>query len=304
MSKTVVGLKPTFGRVSKAGVLPLSWRFDQAGPLARTVEDAALCLDVIAGHDPADSTSAPRPAPGLTGALGGGIAGMRIGVPRHLLDRGVEPGVLSAFEEGLRTLGELGATVREIDLPHSRFAIPVYYLVATAEASSNLARYDGVRYGRRMAAASLDEMYGRTRSAGFGAEVKRRIMLGTWVLSAGYYDAYYLKAQQVRTLIGSDFERAFAAVDAVALPTSPTPAFPLGERVADPLRMYLADVFTVSASLAGLPALSVPCGFADGPLPVGLQLVGRAWDEATLLRIAHTYEAATPWADRRPPGCH
>jgi len=299
----VVGVKPTYGRVSRYGLIAFASSLDQVGPLARTVEDAALCLDVIAGHDPADSTSASRPAPELTAAIGGGIRGTRIGVPRHLLDRGVEPGVLEAFEEGLRTFGELGATVHEVDLPHSRFAIPVYYLVATAEASSNLARYDGVRYGRRAPAASLDEMYGRTRSAGFGAEVKRRIMLGTYVLSAGYYDAYYLKAQQVRTLIGSDFERAFATVDAIALPTSPTPAFPLGERVADPLRMYLADVFTVSASLAGLPALSVPCGFAEGTLPVGCQLIGRAWDEGTLFRLAHTYEAATPWADRRPPGC-
>ena len=289
----VVGMKPTYGRVSRYGLIAFASSLDQIGPLARTVRDAALLLEVISGRDSHDSTSANQPVPPLVDALSGDIRGLRIGVPRHLLDTGVDADVLAAFENSLSALQRLGAVISTVELPHSRYAIPVYYLVATAEASSNLARYDGVRYGVRADAAELGEMYERTRSAGFGAEVKRRIVLGTYVLSAGYYDAYYLKAQQVRTLIRRDFERAFETVDAVAVPTSPTPAFKLGERADDPLQMYLADVFTVSAPLAGLPAISVPCGFTPEGLPVGLQFTGRAWDEATLLRVADVVETTS-----------
>jgi aspartyl-tRNA(Asn)/glutamyl-tRNA(Gln) amidotransferase subunit A len=259
-----------------------------------------MLLEAVGGHDPRDSTSAPNEVPSFVDALAGGIEGLRIGVPRHLLEAGVDSHTLAAFEASLDTLKQLGAAIETIELPYSAQAIPVYYLVATAEASSNLARYDGVRYGARATASSLSEMYDRTRSAGFGAEVKRRIVLGTYVLSAGYYDAYYLKAQQVRTLIRRDFERAFERVNAIAVPTTPTPAFTIGERVDDPLQMYLGDIFTVSAPLAGVPAISVPCGFTPDRLPIGLQLTGRAWDEATLFRLAHAYERATPWAGMRP----
>jgi aspartyl-tRNA(Asn)/glutamyl-tRNA(Gln) amidotransferase subunit A len=296
----IVGLKPTYGRVSRYGLLAFASSLDQIGPFARTVKDAALLLEAVSGHDPHDSTSARQDVPGFADALTGDVKGLRIGVPRRLLEQGVDPAVRAAFDASLKTMASLGATVTTIELPHSRFAIPVYYLVATAEASSNLARYDGVRYGLRVGGGSLTEMYDRTRSAGFGAEVKRRIVLGTYVLSAGYYDAYYLKAQQVRTLIRRDFEQAFAGVDAVAVPTSPTPAFKIGERADDPLQMYLADVFTVSAPLAGLPALSVPCGFTDDRLPIGLQLTGRAWDEGTILRLADAYERASSWAAAHP----
>jgi aspartyl-tRNA(Asn)/glutamyl-tRNA(Gln) amidotransferase subunit A len=298
----VVGIKPTYGRVSRYGLIAFASSLDQIGPLARSVADAAICLDAISGLDACDATTARRPAPRLIDAIGGDIEGARIGVPAHLMGDGVDGEVRAAFDESLRVLERLGARVQPLELPHSHAGIPVYYLVATAEASSNLARYDGVRYGLRAAdAASLDAMYDRTRRAGFGAEVTRRIMLGTYVLSAGYADAYYRKAQQVRTLIRRDFEQAFAAVDAVALPTSPVPAFRFGERTADPLQMYLADVFTVGAPLAGLPAISVPCGFTAGRLPVGLQLIGRAWEEATLIRLADAYERATPWSGATAP---
>ena len=297
----IVGMKPTYGRVSRYGLLAFASSLDQIGTFARTVDDAALGLEVISGSDTRDATASLREVPSFTSALTGETGGVRIGVPWGLLQNGVDRDVRARFEEGIRTLEKLGATIREIELPHARFAIPTYYLVATAEASSNLARYDGVRYGYRAAsAATLGDMYDQTREKGFGAEVKRRIMLGTYVLSAGYYDAYYLKAQQVRTLIRRDFERAFESVDTVAVPTTPTPAFRIGEHSNDPAEMYLADVFTVSAPLAGLPAISVPCGFADGDLPVGLQLTGRAWDEATILRIADAYERRMPWKDRHP----
>jgi aspartyl-tRNA(Asn)/glutamyl-tRNA(Gln) amidotransferase subunit A len=297
----VIGLKPTYGRVSRYGLIAYASSLDQIGPFARTVADAAACLEAISGADSLDATSAIRPVPAYREALTGEIRGLRVGVPRHLLTEGVDPDVLTAFEESLATLEQLGATLSSIDLPHSRYAIPTYYLVATAEASSNLARYDGVRYGFRAAGVTeLGEMYDRTRDEGFGPEVKRRIMLGTYVLSAGYYDAYYLKAQQVRTLIRRDFDQAFTGVDVVAQPTTPTAAFRLGERTADPLQMYLADVFTVSAPLSGLPALSVPCGMTRDGLPVGLQLTGRAWDEATLLCASDAYTRATPWAAMRP----
>ncbi len=290
----VVGVKPTYGRVSRWGLIAFASSLDQIGPIATSVADAALVLDVLCGSDSRDATSAARPDEIFSAALDGHIEGLRIGVPRHILEEGLDPEVAGAFEASLKTLAALGADVKTVTLPHSRYAIPVYYLVATAEASSNLARYDGVRYGRRAAGvASVRQMYERTRSGGFGAEVKRRIMLGTFVLSQGYYDAYYLKAQQVRTLIRRDYDAAFADVDLVATPTSPTPAFKLGERNADPIQMYLADVFTVAAPLAGLPALSVPCGVTRDRLPVGLHLTGRAWEEATMLKAADAFERST-----------
>jgi len=287
----LVGLKPTYGRVSRYGLLAFGSSLDQISPLAWTVHDAALVMNVIAGHDPADATSSPEPVPDYTAALDGRLAGVRLGVPRHLLRDGVDADLLALFDQAIERMRAAGAHVTEIELPHARFAIPVYYLVATAEASSNLARYDGVRYGHRSPRSdTLRHLYDRTRDEGFGPEVKRRIMLGTYVLSAGYYDAYYLKAQQVRTLIRRDYDRAFETVDAVALPTTPTPAFRLGEKVNDPLQMYLADVFTVSANLSGLPALSVPCGLTPARLPVGLQLIGRMFDESALLRVGDAYE--------------
>jgi aspartyl-tRNA(Asn)/glutamyl-tRNA(Gln) amidotransferase subunit A len=300
----VVGLKPTYGRVSRYGLIAFASSLDQIGPLTRTVEDAAIALTAIAGVDPADATSAQEPVPDYATGLGDDARGLRIGVPPRLIDQGVDSEVSSAFKTALEVLRARGATLVDIDLPYAGAAIPVYYLVATAEASSNLARYDGVRYGFRAEPATRDEdlrtMYARTRAQGFGAEVKRRIMLGTYVLSAGYYDAYYLKAQQVRTLIRRDYEQAFERVDVVAMPTTPTAAFKLGERVSDPLQMYLGDVFTVSANLAGLPAISVPCGFTSSRLPIGVQLTGRMFDEATVLRIAHAYERDTSWWQEEP----
>jgi len=266
---------------------------------------------VVAGLDPHDATSAADQVPDYGAALDGDVRGLRIGVPQALVGgEGIDDEVRRSFQSALEALAARGASLVDIQLPHASAAIPVYYLVATAEASSNLARYDGVRYGLRAAAEpgaagrahdDLNRMYARTREAGFGPEVKRRIMLGTYVLSAGYYDAYYRKAQQVRTLIRRDYERAFEQVDTVAMPTSPTPAFKLGERVSDPLQMYLLDVFTVSANLAGLPAISVPCGFTAARLPIGLQLTGRAFDEATILRIADAYERETTWSTQAPP---
>ena len=303
----LVGLKPTYGRVSRYGLLAFASSLDQIGPFARTVEDAAIALSVLAGHDAADATSAPENVPTYTSALTGNARGLRIGVPRALVNEGVDSEVSKAFHESLEVYRAAGATLVDIALPYASAAIPVYYLVATAEASSNLARYDGVRYGFRAPAQSgqgaqddLRTMYGRSRELGLGPEVKRRVMLGTYVLSAGYYDAYYLKAQQVRTLIRRDYDSAFEQVDVVAMPTSPTPAFKIGERMADPLQMYLADVFTVSANLAGLPAISIPCGFTADSLPIGLQLTGRMFDEATLLGAAHAYERQTTWWMRQP----
>jgi aspartyl-tRNA(Asn)/glutamyl-tRNA(Gln) amidotransferase subunit A len=303
----IVGLKPTYGRVSRYGLLAFASSLDQIGPLTGTVSDAALALGVIAGADPADATSAPHPVQDYSAGLTGDVRGARIGVPSRLVDGGlggVDTEVFRAFRQALAALVARGAALVDVDLPHAEYAIPVYYLIATAEASSNLARYDGVRYGFRAAPEGgrddLRSLYARTRERGFGPEVKRRIMLGTYVLSAGYYDAYYLKAQQVRTLVRRDYDEAFDLVDVVAMPTSPTPAFTIGERVADPLQMYLGDVFTVSANLAGLPALSVPCGFTSGGLPIGLQLTGRFFDEATVLRIADAYESETEWWKQEP----
>jgi aspartyl-tRNA(Asn)/glutamyl-tRNA(Gln) amidotransferase subunit A len=297
----VVGVKPTYGRVSRYGLMAFASSLDQIGPLTRTTREAAAVLEVISGHDVRDATSAQRPVPAFVEALNGDVRNVRIGVPRHLITDDVDEDVRTAFEAALAVARALGAEVRDVELPNADRGIAVYYLIATAEASANLARYDGVRYGRRAAGAtSLADLYERSRHDGFGAEVKRRIMLGTYVLSAGYYDAYYLKAQQVRTLIAGDFARAFETVDVVALPTSPCAAFRLGERVDNPLQMYLADVFTVGANLAGLPGVSVPCGFTAEGLPVGLQFIARPWDEATMLRMADAYEHATAWGERRP----
>ena len=297
----VVGLKPTYGRVSRYGLLAFASSLDQIGPIARTASDAALILGVLAGPDPCDATASRQPIPDFAAELTGDVKGLRIGVPRGFVTDGVDEGVRRAFDEALDRLKREGAVLIDVELPHAKYAIPVYYLVATAEASSNLARYDGVRYGYRASAGNpgLKEMYSRTRDEGFGAEVKRRIMLGTYVLSAGYYDAFYLKAQQVRTLLRTDYDAAFEKVDVVAMPTSPTPPFRLGEKTDDPLQMYLADVFTVSANLAGLPAISVPCGFSDR-LPIGLQLTGKLFDEGTLLRIADAYQQVTDWHTRAP----
>jgi aspartyl-tRNA(Asn)/glutamyl-tRNA(Gln) amidotransferase subunit A len=302
----VVGLKPTYGRVSRYGLLAFASSLDQIGPISRTAADAAMALGVLAGGDVADATASRQPVPDFSASLTGDVTGVRIGVPSAFIAEGVDEGVRRAFEVALGTLERAGATLVDIGLPHARYAIPVYYLVATAEASSNLARYDGVRYGYRsshLGDDGLKAMYSRTRDEGFGPEVKRRIMLGTYVLSAGYYDAFYLKAQKVRTLLRQDYQQAFEQVDVVAMPTSPIPPFRLGEKTEDPLQMYLADVFTVSANLAGLPAISVPCGFVERNerLPVGLQLTGRLFDESTLLRVADAYERITSWRTYAPP---
>ena len=297
----IVGLKPTYGRMSRYGLIAYASSLDQVGTLTKDVRDAALLLEVLAGHDPCDSTAADVPVPAYTAALTGDVRGLRLGVIREWLENpGLDSGVAAAVQQALETLTTLGMEVREVTLPHSDYALPVYYLIAPAEASSNLARYDGVAYGFRAPGADdIWDLFARTRGAGFGPEVKRRIMLGTYALSAGYYDQYYKKAQKVRTLIKQDFDRAFEEVDVVVGPTSPVPAFKIGERVDDPLQMYLADIFTISVNLAGLPGISVPCGFASG-LPVGLQFIGKPWDEATLLRVAYAYEQATDWHTRKP----
>jgi aspartyl-tRNA(Asn)/glutamyl-tRNA(Gln) amidotransferase subunit A len=300
----ITGLRPTYGRVSRYGLIAFASSLDQIGPMTMTAEDAALVLEAIAGADPSDATTSAEPVARYAAALSGDLRGTRIGVPRDVVAGELDAAVLRRFDESLSACAARGAIVTDITLPHNGHATAVYYLVATAEASSNLARYDGVRYGFRAplgADANLTAMYETTRAHGFGDEVKRRIILGTYVLSEGYYDQYYVKAQQVRRLIRGDYDEAFARVDVVALPTSPTPAFALGERVADPLRMYLSDVLTVGPSLAGLPSISIPCGFADQKLPVGLQLVGRAFDEVTLLRVADAYQRETTWHLAQPP---
>jgi len=296
----VVGLKPTYGRVSRYGLVAFASSLDQVGPLARSVEDVALAASVLCGHDPLDSTSAPVPVPDFTAVLGGGARDARVGVPWGFLEHGVDEGQLARFREALGVLEKAGARLVDVELPHLPHAIATYYIVATAEASSNLARYDGVRYGlRARQPADLGGLYGQTRDRGFGPEVKRRIILGTFVLSSGYYDAYYLRAQKVRTLIRRDFEEAFRACDVVAMPTSPVPAFRFGEKTEDPLQMYLADIFTVPANLAGIPGLALPCGFVGG-LPAGFQLLGRPFDEETLLRLGAAYQAETDHHRRSP----
>jgi aspartyl-tRNA(Asn)/glutamyl-tRNA(Gln) amidotransferase subunit A len=292
------GMKPTYGRVSRFGVIAFASSLDQVGPFAQDVRGVAMLLKAIAGHDPNDQTSSLRPVPDYAAALAQGVRGLRIGVPREYFGEGLHPEVAAAVRAAIEKLRAEGCEVKEISLPNSPHAIATYYIVATAEASSNLARYDGVRYGHRAKAPQLLEMYEKTRAEGFGAEVKRRIMLGTYALSAGYYDAYYLRAQKVRALIRRDFDNAFAEVDAVVSPTSPTTAFRLGEKLDDPLAMYLNDVYTVPANLAGLPGISVPCGFDSRRLPIGLQLIGRPFDEETLLRLAH---AAEPREFELPP---
>jgi aspartyl-tRNA(Asn)/glutamyl-tRNA(Gln) amidotransferase subunit A len=296
----VAGLKPTYGRVSRFGVIAYASSLDQVGPLARDVADVAVVLEAIAGHDGQDSTVSTRSVPSYVGTLTGKVQGLRVGLPREYFVEGMQPEVEAGVRAAIDQLERLGAVVEPVSLPHTEYAIATYYLVATAEASSNLARYDGVRYGRRDTRTSLGEMYEATRAAGFGAEVKRRIMLGTYALSAGYYDAYYLKAQQVRTLIRMDFQKAFERCDALVTPVAPTTAFRLGEKTADPLTMYLSDIFTISVNLAGLPALALPCGVDRAGLPIGLQVIGRPFDEETVLRVGHAYEQATDWHTRRP----
>jgi aspartyl-tRNA(Asn)/glutamyl-tRNA(Gln) amidotransferase subunit A len=297
----VVGLKPTYGRVSRYGLVAFASSLDQVGPFGRAVADVALATAVLSGHDPLDSTSAAVEAPDFSAALEGGGDGFRIGVPWRALEKGVDGESLARFREGLHALEQQGASVDEIALPHLPHAVATYYLIATAEASSNLARYDGVRYGHRAeGAGDLKGMYGRSRDEGFGDEGKRRIVLGTFALSSGYYDAYYLRAQKVRTLIRRDFEQAFDRCDVVATPTTPTPAFALGEKTDDPLQMYLEDIFTVPANLAGIPGLSLPCGLAGG-LPVGLQLLGRPFAEETLVRCGAAFQRATRHHELTPP---
>jgi aspartyl-tRNA(Asn)/glutamyl-tRNA(Gln) amidotransferase subunit A len=296
----VVGLKPTYGRVSRYGLVAYASSLDQIGPLTKEVRDAALLLNCIAGHDPRDSTSVEQAVPDYLEGLGREIKGLKIGVPQEYFGEGLDPEVAAAVQQALKTLEGLGAVLVEMSLPHTEYAVAVYYVVAVAEASSNLARYDGVKYGVRAEGKNLLEMYAATRTKGFGAEVRRRIMLGTYALSAGYYDAYYRKASQVRALIRGDFDAAFAQCDLVATPVSPTPAFRLGEKVSDPLTMYLSDIFTISANLAGVPGISVPCGCSAGGLPIGLQLMGPPFGEAALLQAAYAFEQATDWHRRKP----
>ena len=297
----VVGLKPTYGRVSRYGLIAFASSLDQIGPLAKDVRDAALLLEAIAGHDPMDSTSADVPVPDYQAVCGQGVEGLVLGIPDEYFVAGLDAEVERAVREAIAGLERLGARLRRVSLPHTDKGVAAYYVIAPAEASSNLARYDGVKYGHRAEGArDLAAMTARTRAEGFGAEVKRRVMLGTYALSAGYYDAYYAKAQRIRTLIRRDFDRAFAEVDAIVAPTAPTPAFKLGEKTEDPLAMYLNDVFTIPAPLAGVPAISVPCGFSTGGLPIGLQLIGKPFDEGTLFRVAAAYEATADWRARRP----
>jgi aspartyl-tRNA(Asn)/glutamyl-tRNA(Gln) amidotransferase subunit A len=296
----IVGLKPTYGRCSRWGIVAFASSLDQAGPMTRTVRDAAIMLTHMAGHDPKDSTSVPRPVPDYAAALTGDIRGLKVGIPKEYRVDGMSSEVTGLWRQGIAWLEAAGATTQEISLPHTKYALPTYYIIAPAEASSNLARYDGVRYGLRVAGGSLREMYDNTRGEGFGAEVRRRILIGTYVLSAGYYDAYYLKAQRVRSLIARDFAEAFQAVDVILTPTAPTPAFAIGEKSDDPIAMYLNDVFTVPASLAGLPAISVPGGLTGDGLPLGLHLIGRAFDEETLLRAAGVLETAAAFTGEPP----
>lgn len=298
----VVGLKPTYGRVSRFGVVAFASSLDQVGPITKDVRDCALLLQTIAGHDPRDSTSVKVPVPDYHASLTHDVRGLRIGIPKEYFLEGMQPEVEAAVHRAIAVLAELGAQPVWISLPHTEYAIATYYIIATAEASSNLARYDGVKYGYRAAGSgTLHEMYLRTRAHGFGSEVKRRILLGTYVLSAGYYDAYYLKAQKVRTLIRQDFLDAFTACDLIATPVAPTTAFRLGEKTADPLTMYLSDIFTIAVNLAGLPGISLPCGFDQQGLPIGIQLIGKPFDEATILRAGYAYEQATPWHTHTPP---
>ena len=297
----VSALKPSYGRVSRYGLIAFASSLDQIGVFGRTVEDLAALLGVIAGHDPRDSTSMDLPVPDYTAALTGDIHGLRVGVPKEYFIQGMQAEVEQAVRAAIEQMATLGAEVTEISLPYTEYALPVYYLIAPSEASANLARFDGVRYGPRHSQGAMWDTYKATRGQGFGPEVKRRIMLGTYALSAGYYDAYYLKAQKVRTLIKQDFDQAFQQVDFILSPTTPTTAFRIGEKADDPLQMYLSDVFTLSASLAGVVGAVVPCGFDGSNLPIGLQIIGPAFDEPTVLRAAHAYQQATDWHTRKPP---
>ncbi|HYI65394.1 MAG TPA: Asp-tRNA(Asn)/Glu-tRNA(Gln) amidotransferase subunit GatA [Candidatus Limnocylindrales bacterium] len=298
-----VGMKPTYGRVSRWGMVAFASSLDQCGPFAHSVRDVAMVLGALAGHDPRDSTSVDTSVPDYEAALSGDVKGMRLGVPREYFVPGMEPGVEAAVRAGIDTLRGLGAEIIDVSLPSTDRGLATYYIIAPAEASANLARFDGVRYGLSAGADEIWENYTHTRGAGFGPEVKRRIMLGTYALSAGYYDAYYVKAQQVRTLIKAEFDEVLATVDAILAPTSPNVAFKIGAKVDDPLAMYLNDACTLPVNIAGLPGISVPCGLADG-LPVGLQVIGRAFDEATVLRVADAYERAAGFTDLRPPTAH
>jgi aspartyl-tRNA(Asn)/glutamyl-tRNA(Gln) amidotransferase subunit A len=295
-----VGLKPTYGRVSRYGVIAYASSLDQVGPMTRDVRDSALLLGAVAGYDPKDSTSVDLPVPDYTASLAGGVKGVKIGLPREYFIEGLDPDVRRGMDDAIATYLSLGAEIVDISLPHTDYAVACYYLLATAEASSNLARYDGVRFGHRNRdAKGLLDMYCQSRAEGFGSEVKRRIMLGTYALSSGYYDAYYLKAQKVRTLIRNDFLTALEKVDLILSPVAPTPAFKIGEKVNDPLQMYLSDIFTIPVNLAGTCGISVPAGFSGGGLPIGLQLIGRPFGEESLLRAAFAFEQATEWHKRR-----
>lgn len=296
-----VGLKPTYGRVSRYGVVAFASSLDQVGPMARDVRDSAVLLGAMAGHDPHDSTSVPAEVPDYAAGLGCDLKGVKLGLPTEYLADGIDPEVRAAFDAAVKQCEALGAEIREVGMPHTEYGVATYYIVATAEASANLARFDGIRYGKRVDGDDPFSLYCNTRGQGFGEEVKRRIILGTYVLSSGYYDAYYLRAQKVRMLIKRDFEQAFETVDALITPTMPTPAFKAGEKTDDPLQMYLSDIFTISCNLAGTCGISLPCGFTSGPnLPIGLQLLGKPFGESELLRIAHAYEQATPWHNERP----
>ncbi len=295
-----IGLKPTYGRISRYGLVAFASSLDQIGPLTKDVRDAAILLEVMSGVDHRDSTSVPQPVANYSAALNGEIKGLRLGLPKEYMIGGMNPEVSAAVHTAVKQLENLGAEIVEISLPHTDYAVATYYIVATAEASANLARFDGIRYGARVEGTSPDELYSRTRGAGFGAEVKRRIILGTYVLSSGYYDAFYLRAQKVRTLIRQDFLKAFEKVDAIVTPTTPTPAFKIGEKSDDPLQMYLSDIFTISCNLAGIPGISIPCGFTTNPkLPIGLQLLGKPFGEETILKIAHAYEQSTNWHEEK-----
>lgn len=297
----VVGLKPTYGRVSRYGLVAFASSLDQVGPFTKNVSDSATLLGVLSGHDLRDSTSIPRPVPDYQKALDGNIRGLKLGLPKEYTIGGLDPEVKAAVDAAVSKFQELGAEMVEISLPHTDYAVATYYIIATAEASANLARFDGVRYGARVEGHDFWELYSRTRGAGFGGEVKRRVILGTYVLSSGYYDAYYLRAQKARTLIRKDFLDAFEKVDAIITPTTPTAAFQIGAKSDDPLQMYLSDIFTISCNLAGICGISVPCGFTKNPkLPIGLQLLGKPFGEEMLLRLAHAYEQASPWHNQKP----
>jgi aspartyl-tRNA(Asn)/glutamyl-tRNA(Gln) amidotransferase subunit A len=297
-----VGLKPTYGRISRYGLVAFASSLDQIGPFTKDVRDSAILLGAMSGVDPRDSTSVAQPVPDYTQALDGNIRRLKLGLPKEYMIGGLDPEVKAAVDAAVNKFAALGAEIVEISLPHTDYAVAVYYIIATAEASANLARFDGIRYGARVEGADPTELYSKTRGAGFGAEVKRRIILGTYVLSSGYYDAYYLRAQKVRTLIRNDFLKAFEQVDAIVTPTTPTAAFKIGEKSDDPLQMYLSDIFTISCNLAGICGLSLPCGFTKNPkLPIGLQLLGRPFGEETLLKIAHAFEQNTDWRKEKPP---